>query len=103
MVEAIDIFIALLNEILASICLAILSATNFESSSGLFISKILICTSFEVSFFNSSLSLSTSDPALPIITPGLAVFIVIVINFKVRSIIILEILAFCSLTFKCTF
>jgi len=41
-VEAIDILIALLKEILASICLAILSATSFASSSGLLISKILI-------------------------------------------------------------
>ena len=61
---------------------------------------MLIWTSLDVNFFNSSFSLSTSEPAFPIITPGLAVLIVIVINLRVRSIIILEILAFWSLTFK---
>ena len=67
--------------------------TKNASNSGRLISKILSCTSFEVIFFNSSLSLSTSDPALPIIIPGLAVVIVIVINLSVLSIIILETLA----------
>ena len=63
------------------------------------ISKILSCTSLDVIFFNSSFNLSTSDPALPIIIPGLAVVIVMIINLRVLSIIILETLARESLAY----
>ena len=45
-------------------------------------------------FFNSSLSLSTSCPAFPIMIPGLAVVIVIVTNLRVLSMITRETLAF---------
>ena len=85
--------IALLKEILFSICLAILFPTRNASNSGRLISNILSCISLAVIFLSSSFNLSTSDPALPIIIPGLAVVIVIIINLRVLSIITLETLA----------
>ena len=64
------------------------------STSGRFTSKMLICTSLSVIFFNSSLSLSTSCPPLPMIRPGRAVQTVIVMSLRVRSITIRDTLAF---------
>src|SRR5512133_2337278 len=61
---------------------------------------MFICTSFLVIFFNSSFSLSTSCPPLPMMIPGRAVFTVTVISLSVLSIMILEMLAFASLALR---
>ena len=90
---AIAILMARRYEIRPSICRAIEAPTKRASNSGRLISKMLICTSLAVIFFNSSFSLSTSCPAFPMMIPGRAVVIVTVMSLSVRSIMTFDTLA----------
>ena len=99
-VDAIAVFTARRNDTRPSNWRAMFCPTITASTSGRFTSKILIWTSLPVSFFNSSLSLSTSWPPLPMMIPGRAVAIVTVTSFSVRSMMIFEMLAFAKRTFR---
>ena len=70
------LFIALLNDTLLSICCAILSATSAASISGFLTSTIFKCNSLFVNFATLFFRVSISAPFFPIITPGLAAYMV---------------------------
>jgi len=85
-------FIALLKEIRFSSCCAIFSATSCASLSGLFTSLMSMLNLLaDVSFSTCFLSASISAPPLPITTPGLAVWMIILTLSEALSISIFEI------------